>query len=88
MATNTTSPAFNKDSVILNLEQFNKQYDKALLELQNNIIESKSPDLDRLQSIQRVEFFVNLIKSELCKPASLPDLEIIKKSLNLNRKNN
>ena len=54
-------------------------YDKALLELQNNIIESKSPDLDRLQSIQRVEFFVNLIKSELCKPASLPDLEIIKK---------
>jgi hypothetical protein len=37
MTTNTTSPTFNKDSVILNLELFNKQYDTALLEYRNAV---------------------------------------------------
>ena len=30
MANNSNSPAFNKDSVILNLEVLNKQYDKVM----------------------------------------------------------
>ena len=37
MTTNTTSPIFNKDSVILNLEVLNKQYDKVLLEYRNAV---------------------------------------------------
>lgn len=37
MANNSNSPAFNKDSVILNLEVLNKQYDKVLLEYRNAV---------------------------------------------------
>jgi hypothetical protein len=37
MANNSNSQAFNKDSVILNLETLNKQYDKVLLEYRNAV---------------------------------------------------
>jgi hypothetical protein len=56
------------------------EFDQALNELQNNQLDdSTSPDLNRMQKIQEVEFFVNLIKNNLSLPEGLPDLKIIQK---------